>query len=68
MVRNGLMVAAAACALLLAGFPAAVQAAPIDNVFVFGDSLSDVGNLCLASPGNCPPSPPYAPEIGRAHV
>jgi len=27
---------------------------------IFGASLNDTGNLCIASPSNCPPTPPYA--------
>lgn len=30
-----------------------------DQIFVFGDSLSDVGNAYKSTPGNFPPSPPY---------
>jgi phospholipase/lecithinase/hemolysin len=37
----------------------ATFAANIDNLFVFGDSLSDTGNAYAASVGNLPPSPPY---------
>ena len=27
---------------------------------IFGASINDTGNLCIASPTNCPPTPPYA--------
>ncbi len=32
---------------------------PIDQLYVFGDSLSDVGNVYRATGGAYPPSPPY---------
>ena len=32
---------------------------PIKDVYVFGDSLSDNGNIYVASGGALPPSPPY---------
>ncbi|BCS33078.1 hypothetical protein TBR22_A23040 [Luteitalea sp. TBR-22] len=50
-----------ASALAMAAAPAA--AAPFTALYVFGDSLSDVGNATLLSGGTIPP-PPYAP--GRA--
>lgn len=34
--------------------------AAYSNVFFFGDSLSDNGNLLAATSGTAPPSPPYA--------
>lgn len=37
----------------------AVCAAPFDNLIIFGDSLSDNGNLYKLSDGQYPPSPPY---------
>jgi phospholipase/lecithinase/hemolysin len=39
--------------------PVAVQAAPISNVFVFGDSLSDTGNLAEALGHNAPNPPSF---------
>lgn len=37
-----------------------VRVAPTDaKIFVFGDSLSDIGNLFAATGGSYPPSPPY---------
>lgn len=38
------------------GLPATLKAAPI---YVFGDSLSDTGNVFLATGEEIPPSPPY---------
>ncbi len=43
-------------ALLFTGF---VVAAPIHNIVVFGDSLSDNGNLYSHMQEKLPPSPPY---------
>ncbi|HEY9846204.1 MAG TPA: PEP-CTERM sorting domain-containing protein, partial [Candidatus Caenarcaniphilales bacterium] len=43
-------------------FSEAAQAASlqnVDEVYVFGDSLSDVGNAFKATGGGLPPSPPY---------
>jgi phospholipase/lecithinase/hemolysin len=49
--------------LLFAGsiFLPAVQAGPIDAIYAFGDSLSDVGNVYAStiSPGPPIPGPPY---------
>ncbi|MBY0432097.1 MAG: hypothetical protein K2Q10_12920, partial [Rhodospirillales bacterium] len=47
-------------AALAAAWPLATQAAEFDRVIVFGDSLSDVGNLYTATAGQQPLSPPYA--------
>jgi phospholipase/lecithinase/hemolysin len=54
--ERSLRVLAAAAAL---GFAEAAPAGPFSGIVVFGDSLSDVGNLC---PTPCPgyPVPPYA--------
>lgn len=38
------------------GLPATLEAAPI---YVFGDSLSDTGNIFIATGGEIPASPPY---------
>ena len=53
--------AAALFALFLTTLP--VNAATIDysQLFVFGDSLSDSGNVFNLSGGSFPPSPPYFP-------
>ncbi|WP_353930485.1 hypothetical protein WJM97_19765 [Okeanomitos corallinicola TIOX110] len=32
---------------------------PFDNLIIFGDSLSDTGNIFQASGNTFPPSPPY---------
>ena len=39
---------------------ASAEAQTYDRLVVFGDSLSDNGNLFLISGGTQPPSPPYA--------
>ena len=44
---------------ILANVPSTVSAGPVSNVYVFGDSLLDVGNVYLATGGTNPPSPPY---------
>jgi len=45
---------------LIQGFQvSAVHAGGITEIVVFGDSLSDTGNLYLASGQKTPPSPPY---------
>ena len=49
-----------AAASALASVPA--QAGPYSSLTVFGDSLSDVGNIKLASPSSVP-NPPY--PLGR---
>lgn len=41
-------------------FTSFVSAAPITNFISFGDSLSDTGNVSLATGGLFPASPPYA--------
>ncbi len=54
---------AAAVSLCLAlALPAAAPAASVGytSLWVFGDSLSDPGNLFAATGGAAPPSPPYA--------
>jgi phospholipase/lecithinase/hemolysin len=38
-------------------FAGASTAAPITNLFIFGDSLSDSGALNVLAPGACPPLP-----------
>src|SRR5580698_9556241 len=43
------------------GFFSILQAGPIDGIYAFGDSLSDVGNIYAATsvPGPPIPAPPY---------
>ncbi|MFN0163956.1 MAG: SGNH/GDSL hydrolase family protein [Burkholderiales bacterium] len=49
-------------ALLAAGLAAgSAQANPYTGLFIFGDSLSDTGNLSILSGGAFPGGPPYAP-------
>ncbi len=56
--RRGILTAA--IALLLALAPTGAIAGPIvSNVIVFGDSLSDVGNVFALTGGTVPPDPPY---------
>ena len=51
--------AVAALALAACAFAGQASAQSYDRLVVFGDSLSDNGNLYLASGGTQPPSPPY---------
>lgn len=51
--------AVAALALAACAFAGAASAQSYDRLVVFGDSLSDNGNLYLATGGATPPSPPY---------
>lgn len=51
---------AAATAVLTAIAPAFASSSPFTAIYSFGDSLSDVGNLFLATGGAEPASPPYA--------
>ncbi|MBD1837530.1 SGNH/GDSL hydrolase family protein [Coleofasciculus sp. FACHB-64] len=41
------------------GFPNPVSAENFNQIYVFGDSLSDVGNVLQATNGQYPPNPPY---------
>ncbi|MEP0886195.1 SGNH/GDSL hydrolase family protein [Trichocoleus sp. ST-U3] len=41
-------------------FPLRASAASFSNLYVFGDSLSDQGNVFNATGGAIPPSPPYS--------
>lgn len=73
-------VGALACTVaLMAGLAVApaARAAPISNVFVFGDSLLDVGNVSLATGGANPPAfyyngrwsnGPLAVDLFAAHL
>lgn len=45
--------------LALASLPAGLRADPFSSIVVYGDSLSDNGNLFAASGQTLPPSPPY---------
>ncbi len=47
----------------LASAGGTAMAGSYDSLVVFGDSLSDNGNLCAAAPAFCPPAPPYS--LGR---
>ncbi len=57
MIRFGKFAAALLCLLLLSPRQAVGQS--FDKLVVFGDSLSDVGNVFAASGHTDPPSPPY---------
>jgi phospholipase/lecithinase/hemolysin len=48
-------------ALVLLLVPVPTPAATFTDLFVLGDSLSDVGNLFSLTNGFAPPTPPYAP-------
>ena len=52
--------AVAALALAACAFAGSASAQTYNRLVVFGDSLSDNGNLYLISGGTQPPSPPYA--------
>ena len=52
--------AVAALAVAACAFAASASAQTYNRLVVFGDSLSDNGNLYLISGGTQPPSPPYA--------
>lgn len=52
--------AVAALALAACAFAGSASAQTYNRLVVFGDSLSDNGNLFLISGGTQPPSPPYA--------
>src|SRR5690606_34523184 len=56
---------AAAGVLALAG---AANAQTYGRLVVFGDSLSDSGNLYLATGGTNPPSPPYSQRYSNGPV
>jgi phospholipase/lecithinase/hemolysin len=58
MTRDGRQILRAACAAVVLGSSAAAAFA-YNDVVVFGDSLSDVGNAYGASFGLVPASPPY---------
>ena len=49
----------AAVALVLAATPPQARAQDFNGLYVFGDSLSDSGNLFALTGGASPPSPPY---------
>jgi len=53
--------------LLVALFPTLSSAMPVNNVFVFGDSLSDGGNVYNVTGGLFPPSP-YAQRFSNGPV
>ncbi len=56
--RLGALLSVATAALFAS---ASALAGPYSSLTVFGDSLSDTGNVALATGGTTPPSPPYAP-------
>jgi len=53
-------VAAAAASAAPVAPTTAAPGAPFSAMYVFGDSLSDTGNVSLATAGQVPVSPPYA--------
>ena len=46
-------------AVILLAMSSIANAGPYSNVFVYGDSLSDTGNIYNASGHTIPQSPPY---------
>lgn len=40
-------------------FPSGAEAQNVSQIYIFGDSLSDAGNVFDATQGKTPPSPPY---------
>jgi phospholipase/lecithinase/hemolysin len=60
---SNLLFSALTVSIALGGLPGTTQAASLQNteeIYVFGDSLSDVGNVFKATGGAISPSPPYA--------
>jgi outer membrane lipase/esterase len=47
--------------LCIAAMSAPANAAPTASIYAFGDSLTDTGNITIATGGIIPLSPPYAP-------
>jgi phospholipase/lecithinase/hemolysin len=47
---------------------AGTASATFTNLYVFGDSLSDSGNLFALTGGTLPPSPPYAGKMSNGPV
>ncbi len=60
--------ASAGIACLAAIAPLNAHAATFSQLFVFGDSLSDAGNLFQASGGLLPQTPPYAQRFSNGPV
>jgi phospholipase/lecithinase/hemolysin len=54
--------------VLLLVMPLAALAASISSLVVFGDNLSDNGNLYAATGGNAPPTPYYAGRFSNGPV
>jgi phospholipase/lecithinase/hemolysin len=63
MFRKLLLVTA-----LVVLLPTLVFANPIGAIYVFGDSLSDGGNVFVLTGGLFPPSPPYAGRLSNGPV
>lgn len=59
MKKLSMATATAAIVATVLGFPNWASAANFDRIYVFGDSLSDVGNVFETTKGDSPPSPPY---------
>src|SRR4028118_1275503 len=64
MATVGAAIALGVCGAYIAlvtalGFPNKASAQNFDEIYVFGDSLSDVGNVFQATRGESPSSPPY---------
>ena len=54
--------------LAVIGSFAVLQAAPIDAIYAFGDSLTDVGNIYAASGGTTPVAPYVAGQFTNGNV
>lgn len=59
-IRTKAILTGVAC-LWAATAPASTLPDTYSGLFVFGDSLSDIGRLAADAPAAFPPSPPYAP-------
>ncbi|MFB2920101.1 SGNH/GDSL hydrolase family protein [Aerosakkonema funiforme] len=62
MLNKNVTIATAAVTIALSTgllFPSATSAQSFDRIYVFGDSLSDIGNVYEATDKENPPSPPY---------
>jgi len=64
MKRAGLAV----LTLAVGGSFAILQAAPIDAIYVFGDSLTDVGNIYTVTGGTTPGAPYVAGQFTNGNV
>lgn len=59
MTKLSMATAGAALVGTVLGFSSGASAQNFEQMYVFGDSLSDVGNVFETTKGDIPPSPPY---------